>query len=80
MTLLTTTRYEITETTGETEIGTVTQYGIVGFDENEQEILRVDSITCDRASLEELIECCNKGKLSCLHIKDVVQDFIVGKE
>lgn len=80
MTTLTTTRYEITESCGQTEIGAVTQYGIAGFDENGQEILRVDSITCDKASLEELIECCNKGKLSYLHIRDVVQDFIIGKE
>lgn len=79
MTTLITTRYELTEKTETTEAGAITQYGIAAFDEKGDELLHIDSITCDRKSLSELIECCNNGNLSSLHIKDVVCDYVDGK-
>lgn len=40
------------------------------------ELCRIRNITCDKASLEELIGYCNSLKLSPLHINDVIEDFL----
>lgn len=70
------TRYELTERREEFEEGEVTEYGIAAFDEDNGEIYRIDGITRDRQTLAELVEACNRGKLSSVHIKDVLNDFV----
>lgn len=79
MTTLAYTEYRLTEKTETTAAGKITSYGISAYDENGKEILSIDDITCDKGSLAGLIEICNTGKLSSLHIKDVVEDYIIGK-
>lgn len=39
----------------------------------------VEGITTDKSSLCELIDSCNKGKLSSIHIQDVINDFVEQK-
>lgn len=70
------TRYELTERLEKFEEGEVTEYGIAAFDEGGTEIYRFDGVTQDRKALSELVEACNRGRLSSVHIKDVLSDFV----
>ncbi len=70
------TRYELTQLREVFEEGEVTEYGIAAFDEEGKEIYRLDGVTRDRAALKELVDACNRGKLSSVHIKDVLNDFV----
>jgi len=70
------TRYELTERREEFDEGEVTEYGIAAFDEDGEEIYRFDGVTQDKQALAELVEACNRGKLSSVHIKDVLNDFV----
>ncbi len=70
------TRYELTERKKIYEEGEVTEYGIVAFDEDDKEIYRFDGVTADKNALKELVDACNRGRLSSVHIKDVLNDFV----
>lgn len=70
------TRYELTERLETFEEGEVTEYGIAAFDENDREIYRLDGVTQDKQAMAELVDACNRGRLSSVHIKDVLNDFV----
>lgn len=70
------THYELTERREEFEEGEVTEYSIAAFDEAGEQIYRLDGVTQDKQALSELVEACNRGRLSSVHIKDVLSDFV----
>lgn len=70
------TRYELTERRENYEEGEVTEYGIAAFDEDGKEIYRLEGVTKDKSALAELVQACNRGKLSSVHIRDVLNDFV----
>ena len=56
-------------------------YGIAAYANTEHGcgdiVLSVHDITSDRTRLSELVESCNRLKLSTLHLNDVIEDFFV---
>lgn len=68
-------REEIYELQGERRIS----YGIVVYDsQNTYTVLEsMADITTDRERLLSLVEKCNTLKLSPIHLKDIVEDFIL---
>ncbi|MBO5024251.1 MAG: hypothetical protein J6D11_08100 [Clostridia bacterium] len=54
------------------------EYGIAA--ESAGKILeRICDVTTDFDEITKLVEKCNKYKLSLVHMKDVVEDFILGR-
>ena len=55
-------------------------YGLVAFDISEANgaltvVASVNDLSGDEAKVQKLADMCNEGKLSLIHIKDVVEDF-----
>lgn len=57
------------------DIGTYTSYGIE-LRYGEEIIDRISDIDTDREGVENLCKLCNKLKLSPIHLKDVVEDYL----
>lgn len=58
-----------------------TAYGIAVFAHTEHTecnaiIAVVNDLSSDRESVENLINACNEGKLSLIHLNDVVDDYL----
>ena len=78
------TKYEltvsnVTDTQSEEDVKSgeiVCEYGVAAQDENGEEVFRMDNITPDKSSLNELVNICNRCDLSRLHIMDVIRDFV----
>lgn len=73
--------YEITEETYSLDTSTRTSYGITAYaDGNENGtaaiIDTVHDITSDKQALTELVALCNRLKLSTIHLRDVIDDFL----
>ncbi len=51
-------------------------YGIIAVD-SEEIIAEIDDVTANRKALTELAELMNRDRLSLLHFKDAVEDFLV---
>ena len=53
-------------------------YGISAHDTSPKNtvIAYIGDITSDKKSLEHLVVLCNREKLSLIHLKDIVEDFI----
>ena len=70
-------RYKIIrELIEDEELGSFESYGILAVDSADKEIFRISDISTDAASLSDLIEQCNRGGVSLLHIHDIVEDFL----
>ena len=58
-----------------------TYYGIASYAVSEQDgtasiVLSVHDICADKQKLTELVEKCNRLKLSLVHLEDVLDDFL----
>ena len=74
--------YKITEGTHGSEDGVSKSYGIAVFanidmNETTSVLASIQDITTDRDALDELVNLCNSMELSPLHIRDVIEDFLV---
>lgn len=54
----------------------IAAYGDADIDGTATVLLHVSDITCERDRITELVELCNRMKVSVLHLHDVVQDFL----
>lgn len=55
-------------------------YGIAAFAVHEnysQEIMHISDISTDKERLSLLIEKCNRLKVSPIHLKEIIEDFIL---
>ena len=75
--------YGIVEEKRALKYGTRTSYGIGVYDASDAAgatvLQSIPDITSDRESLEELVDRCNKGNLSEIHLEEAVQDFLTMK-
>ena len=60
-----------------------TSYGIVAYSDADMDgsktiVASVRDITSDRVALTKLVDDCNRLELSCVHLNDVVEDFLAG--
>jgi hypothetical protein len=70
-------KYTVVEGFASAETNFAITYGIAAYDlSSDRVIARIDDITCDKARLEHLVELCNRGELSLVHLYDVVEDFL----
>lgn len=58
-----------------------TSYGIVAYADAESDgtatvIASVHDVTSDKTRLAELVQRCNRLKLSPIHLEDVIEDFL----
>lgn len=53
-----------------------TEYGFVVSNADGDELLRIDKIHTDISFVEEFIDTCINGKISLLHIRDVLEDTL----
>ncbi len=54
-----------------------TGYGISVVDiSSGEEMMRLEDISASKSDIEELIELCNRLKLSPIHIHDVIKDHL----
>ena len=53
-------------------------FGIAACDTSSPQnvIAYINDITCDRLSLERLVDLCNRENLSLIHLNDVIDDFL----
>lgn len=75
-------KYKITEGTYESDDSVSKSYGIavcanIGMNETTSVLALIQDITTDRDALDELVNLCNSMELSPLHIRDVIEDFLV---
>ena len=61
---------------------TRTSYGIVAYSNADQDgsktiVASVRDVTSDKTSLTKLVNDCNRLELSTVHLKDVVEDFLL---
>lgn len=57
-------------------------YGIAAYADAENDgtatvLQSINDITSDREKIQALVETCNRLKLSIIHLRDVVEDFLV---
>ncbi len=60
-----------------------TAYGIAAYADAETDgtagiLLSINDITTDKDKLQELVDACNRLKLSTAHLRDIVEDFLSG--
>ena len=51
-------------------------YGIDAIDENNHIIMSIPNIFVKKAKAINLANICNRGKLSYIHLMDVIEDFL----
>lgn len=53
-------------------------FGIAAYDTSSPKnvIAHINDITCDKPSLEQLIDLCNRENLSLIHLNDIIDDFL----
>ena len=73
--------YEITEETYSLGTNTRTSYGITAYSRNNENgttvtVATVHDITADKQALTELVALCNRLKLSAIHFRDVIDDYL----
>ena len=73
-----TVRYELVETAISMEgcCGQENVYGIAAYDEDGNRIFTCADLSFDKERTCELVRRCNSLKLSSVHIRDVVEDFV----
>ena len=69
-------RYKVIESQLELEGQKYTGYGIVAED-NGTLIEIMEDVSLNKEEIEELVRRCNEGSLELIHLKDVVDDFLV---
>lgn len=74
--------YGITEEKYSIGSKTRISYGIAAYSNTESDgtstvVASVHDITDEKERLEELVDRCNRLKLSVIHLLDVVEDFLV---
>ena len=74
--------YTLTERICESDDGVSKSYGIAvctntDRDQTTSVLTSIQDITTDRDALDELVNLCNSMELSPLHIRDVIEDFLV---
>lgn len=70
--------YLITHNTFHAEdTGKYQAFGIAVYDESSHIIRQISDITTDEIAIRQLIQKCNQLRLSPLHLKDVVDDFLL---
>ena len=57
-------------------------YGIVAYSNADKDgsktiIASVHDVTSDKISLTNLVNDCNRLELSCVHLRDVIEDFLL---
>ena len=57
-------------------------YGIVAYSNADKDgsktiIASVHDVTSDKTSLTNLVNDCNRLELSCVHLRDVIEDFLL---
>ena len=71
--------YKMIERTNTEKETAPTYYGISAYNDDEKthdSLIEIHDITEDKNRLFELIQRCNKYKLSLVHIHDIVEDFL----
>ena len=74
--------YELVKEIYEFEGDQRVSYGIVAYSDSSEEasatiVVSLHDITSDKQKLSELILLCNRLNLSTIHLRDVVEDFII---
>ena len=74
--------YELVKEIYEFEGDQRVSYGIVAYSDSSEEasaksMVSLHDITSDKQKLSELILLCNRLNLSTIHLRDVVEDFII---
>ena len=70
-------KYTVVESAPSAETNSTVTYGITAYDVSSDKVVaHIGDITCDKARIEHLVELCNRGKLSPIHLRDVVEDFL----
>ena len=70
-------KYTVVESSASAETNFTVTYGIVAYDlSSDRVIAHIGDITCDKARIEHLVDLCNQVKLSPIHLRDVVEDFL----
>ena len=54
----------------------IAAYNVANAESSTVIVASVSDITIDRKRLEALVELCNREKLSPIHLKNVVEDFL----
>jgi len=71
-------KYSIVESTVSFNDLPLITYGIAVHDTSSSEdiIACISDITFDKKSLEQIVDLCNREKLSPIHLNDVVEDYL----
>ena len=70
-------KYAVVEGDASAETDFTVTYGITAYDPSSNRVIaHIGNITCDKKRLEHLVDLCNRGKLSPIHLYDVVEDFL----
>ena len=69
------THFELITSACRTDRGDVYRtYGICALDDDRHVLASYYDIGTDAVSAEHLVRCCNEGKLSLIHLPDIVED------